>query len=158
MHNNNQYSLLLFIYIYIYHKITCRLVVGGWGYKHMYVFFRYVESKHVQVVHYYNVEDNPYCFLRAAVIPSMRTRDEPHSAWVCLEKVSAEVYCAHCTCMAGYVFFLTNIPRQTNTNDISSLTFYLKKISQIYQGKQILMIFVHSHYVNLNEIITGNNH
>ncbi|WAQ97892.1 ING4-like protein [Mya arenaria] len=61
----------------------------------------YVESKHVQVVHYYNVEESPYCFLRAAVTPSMRTRDEPHSAWVCLEKVSAEVYCAHCTCMAG---------------------------------------------------------
>ncbi|WAR20906.1 hypothetical protein MAR_014880 [Mya arenaria] len=63
--------------------------------------YRYVESKHVQVVHYYNVEDSPYCFLRAAVTPSMRTRDKPHSAWVCLEKVSAEVYCAHCTCMAG---------------------------------------------------------
>ncbi|WAR26954.1 ING4-like protein [Mya arenaria] len=63
--------------------------------------YRYVGSKHVQVVHYYNVEESPYCFLRAAVTPSMRTRDEPHSAWVCLEKVSAEVYCAHCTCMAG---------------------------------------------------------
>ena len=101
----NTHYFYLYIYIYIYHKITCRLVVGGWGYKHMYVLFRYVESKHVYVVYYYNVEDSPYCVLRAAVIPSMRTRDEPHSAWVCLEKVSVEVYCAHCTCMAGYVFF-----------------------------------------------------
>ncbi|KAH3890486.1 hypothetical protein DPMN_014568 [Dreissena polymorpha] len=39
--------------------------------------YRYVESGHVQVVYYYDVADSPYCFLRAAVTPSMRTRLNP---------------------------------------------------------------------------------
>ncbi|KAK2193199.1 hypothetical protein NP493_14g07061 [Ridgeia piscesae] len=31
----------------------------------------------------------------------MRIRDKPHEPWVYLVKETAEVYCAHCTCMAG---------------------------------------------------------
>lgn len=70
---------------------------------------RYVESGHVQEVKYSDDPDSPYCFLKAGIIPSMRTKDKPHMAWVCLSKETADVYCAHCTCMAGYVLCIRNI-------------------------------------------------
>lgn len=67
-----------------------------------YFHFRYVVSGHVQVVMYHSVsEESPYCLLKTKVTPSQRLRDKPHQVWVCVAKATGEIYCAHCTCMAG---------------------------------------------------------
>ena len=63
---------------------------------------RFVISGHVQVVEYHSVsEESPFCALRAKVTPSQRITEKPHQPWVYLDKQTAAVYCAHCTCMAG---------------------------------------------------------
>ncbi|CAG2244518.1 unnamed protein product [Mytilus edulis] len=63
--------------------------------------YRYVESGHVDQIKIYDVNGSPFCFLKADVIGSMKIRDKPHQPWVCLAKDTADIYCAHCTCLAG---------------------------------------------------------
>lgn len=46
----------------------------------------------------------PYLALKTKVTPSQRAEDKPHEPLVYLEKATGAVYCAHCTCMAGYGF------------------------------------------------------
>ena len=73
---------------------------------YVHVFFclySYVVSGHVQVVLSNSVDDKcPFIAMKSKVTPSQRARDKPHEPWVYLEKNSGTVYCAHCTCMAGY--------------------------------------------------------
>ncbi|XP_033747958.1 uncharacterized protein LOC117332976 [Pecten maximus] len=64
--------------------------------------YRYVQSGHVQEVYYHPLDDrNLFCFLKAKVVPSQRVNDKPHQPWICVNKDSGNIYCAHCTCMAG---------------------------------------------------------
>uniref|UniRef100_A0A8C6TKY7 Uncharacterized protein n=1 Tax=Neogobius melanostomus TaxID=47308 RepID=A0A8C6TKY7_9GOBI len=54
------------------------------------------------MVEYHHIsETSPYCALRAKVTPSQRVTEKPHQPWVYLNKNTAAVFCAHCTCMAG---------------------------------------------------------
>ncbi|CAC5380598.1 unnamed protein product [Mytilus coruscus] len=59
------------------------------------------EVSHVDQLKIYDVNGSPFCFLKADVIGSMKIRDKPHQPWVCLAKDTADIYCAHCTCLAG---------------------------------------------------------
>ncbi|CAC5408719.1 unnamed protein product [Mytilus coruscus] len=61
--------------------------------------YRYVESGHVDQIKIYDVNGSPFCFLKADVVGSMKIRDK--LPWVCLAKDTADIYCAHCTCLAG---------------------------------------------------------
>ncbi|CAG2215690.1 unnamed protein product [Mytilus edulis] len=64
--------------------------------------YNFVVSGHVQVVLTHQVsDDSPFIAIKAKVTPSQRAREKPHQPWVYLDKASAAVYCAHCTCMAG---------------------------------------------------------
>lgn len=56
----------------------------------------------MQEILYHDVVGTPFGYLKAGVLPSMKTKDKPHQPWVCLDK-SPHIYCAHCTCLAGYV-------------------------------------------------------
>ena len=62
---------------------------------------RFAVSGHVREVLLKDVENTPFCLLKSKVTPSMRIRDKPHEPWVYLNRETAAVYCAHCTCMAG---------------------------------------------------------
>ena len=42
-----------------------------------------------------------YCLLETDCRPSERLNDPPHKLWVCAEKKTGKIQCAHCTCMAG---------------------------------------------------------
>ncbi|CAG2217991.1 unnamed protein product [Mytilus edulis] len=70
--------------------------------------YRYVESGHVDQIKIYDVNGSPFCFLKADVIGSMKIRDKPHQPWVCLAKDTADIYCAHCTCLAGMAKIFEN--------------------------------------------------
>ncbi|KAK2191282.1 hypothetical protein NP493_56g06003 [Ridgeia piscesae] len=63
--------------------------------------YSFAVSGHVEEVKYMDITNMPFCLMKSKVIPSMRIRDKPHELWVYLVKETAEVYCAHCTCMAG---------------------------------------------------------
>ncbi|XP_053404526.1 uncharacterized protein LOC123534786 [Mercenaria mercenaria] len=64
--------------------------------------YRFVISGHVQVIEYHDIGDNvPYCAVRAKVTPSQRITEKPHLPWAYLNKKTASVFCAHCTCQAG---------------------------------------------------------
>ncbi|VDI32578.1 Hypothetical predicted protein [Mytilus galloprovincialis] len=63
--------------------------------------YRYFESGHVDQIKIYDVKGSPFCFLKADVIGSIKIRDKPHQPWVCLAKDTADIYCAHCTCLSG---------------------------------------------------------
>ncbi|CAC5400879.1 unnamed protein product [Mytilus coruscus] len=63
--------------------------------------YRYVERGHVDQIKIDDVKGSPICFLKADVIGSMKIRDKPHQIWGCLAKDTADIYCAHCTSLAG---------------------------------------------------------
>lgn len=45
----------------------------------------------MQEILYHDVVGTPFGYLKAGVLPSMRTKDKPHQPWVCLDK-SPQIY------------------------------------------------------------------
>eukprot|EP00794_Sanderia_malayensis_P013241 gene13241-14600_t len=63
--------------------------------------YKYVISGHVDKIFTHEIGSSiPYCFLNAKVKPSQQVSGSFHQPWVCVEKKTGSVYCAHCTCMA----------------------------------------------------------
>eukprot|EP00794_Sanderia_malayensis_P007585 gene7585-8425_t len=64
--------------------------------------YKYVIRGHVDKIFMHEIGSNiPYCFLKAHVKPSQPVSGSFHQPWVCVEKQTGSIYCAHCTCMAG---------------------------------------------------------
>eukprot|EP00794_Sanderia_malayensis_P002713 gene2713-3138_t len=64
--------------------------------------YKYVISGHVDKIFMHEIGSSiPYCFLKAQVKPSQRVSGSFHQPWVCVEKKTGSIYCAHCACMAG---------------------------------------------------------
>lgn len=43
-----------------------------------------------------------------------RARDKLHQPWVYLDKTTGSMYCAHCTCMTGYIFYHSLINKKNH--------------------------------------------
>ena len=64
--------------------------------------YDYFVSGHVHEVFMTEINrDSPVTLLKAWVKPSQRLNDEPHYAWICVERLSGYIIAAHCTCKAG---------------------------------------------------------
>lgn len=61
--------------------------------------FNFFHSGYVRTVFFY--ECGKVAVLKADVNPSQKSANEPHSAWVVLNRESGSVMTGHCTCMAG---------------------------------------------------------
>ena len=66
--------------------------------------YNYVVCGHVHRVKYHPIsKSSSYCFLKADVLPSQRQGDKTklYEAWICVDKKTADILTAYCTCMAG---------------------------------------------------------
>ncbi len=55
----------------------------------------------VCTIFHYDIPATKFVIMKANVNPSQRLNDEPHTPWVAINRVTASVMNAHCTCMAG---------------------------------------------------------
>lgn len=93
-------SFFLLAYEKDYHKVslTKRLLND---YKEQKA-FGYFKSKFLYEVFYHEIsQHSQFCFVRAKCVPSMRLKNIPHEAWVCIRKDNGEIKSAYCTCFAG---------------------------------------------------------
>jgi len=65
--------------------------------------YNFFVSGWVQTI-FHIVVNNHYIF-KGNVRPSWRVNEKPHHPWVAMT-TDAVVITAHCTCMAGYVYYL----------------------------------------------------
>ena len=53
-------------------------------------------------ISYHDIHEScGYCLLKTDCRPSERLNDPPHKLWICAEKKTGKIQCAHCSCMAG---------------------------------------------------------
>ena len=63
--------------------------------------FNFFKDGHVQKIELCLIsEKSSYCFVKAAVLPSMR-QDRVHRTWIPVVKEIAKVFSADCNCTAG---------------------------------------------------------
>ena len=63
--------------------------------------FKFFKDRHVQNIELSLIsEKSSYCFVKAAVLPSMR-QDRVYRTWISVVKETAKVFSADCNCTAG---------------------------------------------------------
>lgn len=63
--------------------------------------FKFFKDRHVQNIELSLIsEKSSYCFVKAAVLPSMR-QDYIYRIWISVVKETAKVFSADCNCTAG---------------------------------------------------------
>ena len=69
--------------------------------------FKFFKDGHVQKIELSLIsEKSSYCFMKAAVLPSMR-QDHVYRTWISVVKETAKVFSADCNCTAGQEKFYT---------------------------------------------------